>query len=114
MATYTKEFFSASSYGRNIKVAATGTPGTTIHTAHATAKDEITINATNTSDSNVQLTIEWGGTTSPDDLLIVTIPGKSGDYQVIAGKILSNSLAVKAFAGTANVINISGWVNRIS
>lgn len=114
MTTYTKEFFSASIYGRNLKVTQTATAGDTIHTAHATAKDEVYLYATNTGTAAVLLTIEWGGVTNPDDLLKVTIPGQSGDYLVTAGKPLSNSLVVKAFASVANVINISGWVNRIT
>jgi len=112
MATYTKLKFSASTDGKMVKVAATGTPGTTIHTAHATALDEIWIFANNTSASDVKLTIEWGGT-AVDDLVVLTIAAEAGKVLVIAGEILTNSLVVKAFAETTNVINIGGFVNRI-
>lgn len=109
-----KEFLSGSTNGDNIKVTQTATAGDTIHTAHATNKDEIWLYATNTSTADVKLTLEWGGTTSPDDLIEVTIEAEGGMVLVIPGFILSNSLVVKAFAGTANVININGFVNRIS
>lgn len=45
--------------------------------------DEIYLFAENTSASNVDLTVEFGGTTSPDDTVIVTIPAKSGPMLVI-------------------------------
>ena len=41
MATFTKLKLSGSTDGKAIKVVQTATAGTTIHTAHATALDEI-------------------------------------------------------------------------
>jgi hypothetical protein len=69
MATFTKTILSGSTDGKAVKVAATATAGTTIHTGSATATtlDEIWLYAMNTSATNVKLTIEWGGTSSPDD-----------------------------------------------
>lgn len=114
MATYSKVILSGSTNGRPIKVAATASAGATIHTAHATAIDEVWLYATNTSTSAVKLTLEFGGITSPDDNIEATIPPESGLVQVCPGLPLTNSLVVKAFAGSANVINIVGWVNRIT
>lgn len=116
MATYTKTLLSGSTNGKQIKVAATATPGTTIHTAVAgtSSLDEIWLYAINTSASSVVLTIEFGGTTSPDDTMIVTIPSKAGLMLIIPGLLLQNGLVVKAFAGTTNVIDIVGFVNRIA
>ena len=114
MATYTKQLLSGSTDGKIIKVVATATPGTTIHTAHATATDEVWLWACNTSAATVKLTLEWGGVASPDDLIEVGIPGGSGLVLVVPGFLLTNSLIIKAFASTANVINISGHVNRIA
>lgn len=113
MADFSKQFLSGSSNGRMIKVAATATPGTLIHTAHATSKDEIWLWAVNTSSSQVILTVEWGGTTSPDDTTVVGVTGQGGLYLLVPGGILSNSLVVRAFAATANVIDVMGFVNRI-
>lgn len=110
---------SGSTGGRQIKVVATSTPGTTIHATgtSSTILDEIELFANNTSTSDVKLTIEWGDVTSPDDLMEVTIPAESGDVLVIAGKPLTGTgsvaRTVRAFAASANVINISGHVLRI-
>lgn len=114
MATFTKLKLSGSTDGKQIKVAATATAGTTIHTAHASALDEIWLYAVNSSTSAVKLTVEWGEATAPDGNVEVTIPAESGYLLVVPGLLLTNSLVVKAFAGTANVILINGYVNRIA
>jgi hypothetical protein len=115
MASFSKEFHSGTpGNGRSVKVAATATAGTLIHTAHATAKDEIYLYAVNTDTVPRKLTIEWGGTTAPDDLIEITIPPESGPICVIPGWVLSGGLVVRAFAAAANVIVINGFVNRIT
>lgn len=111
---------SGSTTGRQIKVAATSTPGTTIHATgtSATVFDEIWLYASNSDTTDRKLTIEWGGTTSPDDLLELTIPAESGDVLVVAGKRLTGTgaaaVTVRAFCATANVVMISGNVNRMT
>lgn len=111
---------SGSTVGRQIKVVATSTPGTTIHATgtSATVFDEIWLYASNSDTTDRKLTIEWGGVTSPDDLLEVTIPAESGDVLVVAGKRLTGTGAaattVKAFCASANVVMISGNVNRMT
>ena len=112
--TFNKVKLSGSTDGKQIKVAATSTPGTTIHTADPTKLDEIWIYCVNSSTSPVKLTIEWGEATAPDGNVEVTIPAESGYMLVIAGLVLTNSLVVKAFAGTTNVLLINGYVNRIT
>lgn len=114
MATYSKIVLSGSTNGKNVKVAATSTPGTTIHTAHATALDEIWLWAVNSDTSDRKLTIEFGGTSAPDDTIEVTIPAEGGLVNILPGILLTNSLVVKAFCATGNVILINGFVNRIS
>lgn len=108
------EFLSGSTNGRPIKVAQTADPGTTIHTAIAgtTQKDEVFLYAHNSSAAAVELTIEFGGNSSPDDLIKQTIAAKDGVALVIPGLPINNGLVVKAYAGTANVITISGYVQR--
>jgi hypothetical protein len=110
----TKLKLSESTDGKNIKVVATATAGTTIHTAHASSLDEIYIDACNTSTGALKLTIEWGGTTSPDDTIEQTLLPEDGWVRVIPGHVLTNSLLVKAFAGSANLIIINGYVHRIT
>lgn len=114
MTTYTKQFFSGGADGVPIKVVATATAGTTIHTADASAKDEIWLWAFNTDTSDRKLTIEFGGATSPDFTVEQTIPAEDGAYLVIPGWVLSNSKTVKAFCATANVVSVCGYINRIS
>lgn len=113
-----KRELSGGADGVPIKVSATSTPGTTIHTASsATADgnyDEIWLYANNTSASTVKLTIEFGGTTSPDNLIEVNLEGESGLQLIVPGLILQNSKVVRAFAGTTDVLIITGFVNRIT
>lgn len=118
MATFTAGKLSGSTSGRPIKVAATAIgSGTTIHAAvaGATAFDEITLFVTNTDTVARTLTIGWGGTTDPDDLILktVSIPPLSGPIPIIAGLRLNGGLSVLAAASAANVLLISGVVNTI-
>lgn len=116
MAIISKLLLSGSTNGKQIKVVATSGTGTLIHTAvsGATELDEVWLYATNTDTTSRKLTIQWGGTASPDDLIELTIPAESGYTLVIPGLIIQNSLVVRAFASTANVIVVGGYVNRIS
>ena len=114
MATFSKELLSGSTDGKNVKVVATATAGTTIHPAHASATDEVWLYAMNTDSSDRKLTLEYGGTTSPDDLTEVTIEAEAGWVLVIPGLLLTNSLVIKAFAAAANVVEVNGFVNRIT
>ena len=114
MATFSKLKLSGSTDGKQIKVVATATAGTTIHTAHATALDEVWLWAVNSDTTARKLTVEWGEATAPDGNIEVTIPAESGYLLVVPGLILTNSLVVKAFAGTANVLLVNGYVNRIT
>jgi hypothetical protein len=113
---YKKRKLSASADGRGIKVAATASPGTLVHAAlpsvSANEWDAIWIRAVNTSGSPVKLTLEWGGTASPDDQVEITLPAESGFTEVIPGHVLQNGVEVRAFAATANVIVLHGFVNR--
>src|SRR5436309_644759 len=101
---------SGSTDGRGIKVAATATPGTTIHTAQsgtaANTFDEVWLWVYNSDSVSRLLTIEFGGTTAPDDNIKVTIPSQTGLSLVVPGLVLQNSDVVKAFCGTTNVVVI--------
>ena len=102
-----------------IKVAATATPGTAIHTASSTATtiDEIWLYAVNTSASAVKLTLEWGEATAPDGNIELTVQPEAGLVTLTPGLLLQGHATpkvVKAFAATADVITIHGFVNRIS
>jgi hypothetical protein len=120
MATFTKVALSGSTQGKGIKVVATASTGTTIHATgtSSTIIDEVWLYAYNSSTGPVSLTVEFGGTTSPDNNIKIDIPPTSGLTLVVPGLILTGTGAaantVTAFAGTANVVTLSGYVNRIS
>lgn len=114
MATFSKINLSESTDGLPIKVVQTATAGTTIHTAHASALDEVWLYAYNGHSADVVLTIEYGGATVPDQNIITTVVSKAGLVLVVPGLLLTNSKVLKAFAATANVITLSGYINRIA
>jgi hypothetical protein len=118
MAVYSRRLLSGSTSGRPIKVAATATPGTTLHTAVSGTDsfDEVYLWVTNTDTSDVTLTVEWGGVTDPDDHMCkaLTIPAKSPPIPIATGQVVNNGVAVKAFGGAANKLTVTGYVNRIS
>ena len=119
MATFTKKKLSGSTDGMAIKVTGTSTAATvTVHTAvsgtTAGVFDEIWLYANNTSTSAVKLTLEWGTATAADGNIELTIAAEAGLVLVVPGLILQNAKVVKAFAGTADVILLSGFVNAIS
>jgi hypothetical protein len=120
MATYTKELFTNSSAGRPILVAGTNT--TTATFVHVTGTsntiiDEVWLYAVNSNTAQQTLSIEFGGSTSTNDIIPVAINPSEGMYICIPGvPITGNGTAssnIKAFATVANAIIISGYINRI-
>lgn len=120
MATYSKVALSASTQGKAVKVAATGNPGTTIHATGTTTTtiDEIWLYAYNSASTAVVLTVQYGGTATPDNDLKLSIPATSGLTLISPGLLLTGTGTVggtvAAYAGTANAITVSGYVNRIA
>lgn len=122
MATFSKIAFQPAGTtgdGLGILVAATATAGTAIHTASATATtiDEIWLYAYNHHTSGVLLTIEYGGVTSPKDVVTGTISAASGLVLMVPGLIIQGNASpkiVRAFAATADKISIFGYVNRVT
>ena len=105
--------------GLGVLVAATATAGTTVHTAAnvATTIDEIWLYAVNSSTSSVKLTIEWGEATAPNGNIELTVAAESGLVLLSPGLVLQGNAtpkAIKAFAATANVVVIHGYVNRVT
>ncbi len=107
---------SGSTHGRGIKIAATATAGTLLHTATSSATDcdVVTLYAHNSSASSVNLTLEWGGVSAPDDNIKLSIPASSGLTLVCPDLVLRNSLFLKAYAGTTNGVTIHGFANRVT
>jgi hypothetical protein len=118
VATLSKLVLSGSSDGKGIKVVQTATAGTLIHTGPSNAADidEVWLYAFNYDSTARDLTIEWGSTSSPDDLIELSIEPKAGLTLVVPGLLLKGNaspLIIRAFAQTTNVIMIQGYVNRI-
>jgi hypothetical protein len=113
--TYTKTALSGSTNGKLIKIVQTATAGTSIHTAVAgtTDWDEVWLYAVNNHTASVNLTVEWGDATAPDNNITCAIASKQGLYLLVPGFVLQNGATIKVFAATANVISIGGWVNKI-
>jgi len=120
MATYTKTLLSGSSQGQPITVVQTASTGTTIHATgtSSTTIDEVWLYANNTSTSPVLLTVQFGGTATPQNAKPITLAPQSGDVLIVAGLPLTGTgsvaTTVYAYAATASVITISGYVNRIA
>lgn len=117
---------SGSTDGKPIKIAAAGSPGTTVHTATSSATpgaggtwDEIwlwcysSVTVTDAAGSFL-VRVQWGGTTSPDNLIEITVPNQCGAFLLVAGLLLQNSAVVKVYSGVANKTTIMGFVNRIT
>ena len=118
MATFTKNHLSNSTDGKGILVVATATAGTTIHTGPTNTAHfhEVWLCAVNSSATAVKLTIEWGEATAPNGNIEFTVPAESGLYLLVPGLPLqgnATALVVKAFAATASVVVIHGFVNEI-
>jgi hypothetical protein len=116
MSTYSRIKLSDSTSGKGIKVVATATPGTLLHTAVAGGSDidEIWLYAFNSSASPITLTVEYGSASAPDDNIVCSVPAQSGLCLVVPGLMLNGGLTVKAFASSANVVVMHGFVNRIT
>ena len=117
--TFTKAKLGQSTDGKAILVVQTVTAGTLIHTGPslATTIDEVWLYAVNSSASSVKLTIEWGEATAPNGNIEVTVQPEAGLVTVIPGLLIvgnATPLVVKAFAATASVICIHGFVNQIT
>jgi len=115
MATFSKKFLSASYNGRPIQIGAIATPGTLIHTAvdGYESMDEVWIYAVNNSASDVTLTVEFGSV-GESDKLTYSVLTDVGLALVIPGSIIRAGQPISAYAGVADVVNVIGWVNRIT
>lgn len=109
----TREKFSGSTDFKPIQITGTATgSANTIHTAHATAEDSMYVWAVNRHTAVVKLTLEVGGVAVGENVPIDLEPNRP--ELVLDGQPLTNSLLLKAFAGTTNVISLYGYVNRVT
>ncbi len=127
MATFSKITLSGSTSGKQIPIstyAGAGNPATLVHTAHATALDEIWLWVVNYSTSSVTAGIQWGQITSTKEIVFpvtYSVPSPlpwnqtiTGAQLVVAGLVLSNSLVVRMYCSAGTALACYGYVNRIT
>lgn len=112
---------SASVKGRGVKIVATASPGTPVHVtgnSGATKIDKVRLYLYNHHTVDVVATVEFGGVTVPDDVIVVTIPFKSGKVLVVDDLPLidgaAGALTVAVFGSVTNVLTAHGQVLRIT
>ncbi|WP_287128779.1 hypothetical protein [Candidatus Cyanaurora vandensis] len=103
---------SGSTNNRPVRVVATASPGTLVHNATSSPVDfdEVTLDLYNTTAVALEVTIEFGGTTASDQLVLV-VPAKSLMRAVDQGR-LNNGAVIRAFCPTAGV-NLVAKVTRV-
>jgi hypothetical protein len=115
MTIAVKRLLSGSTDGKGIKVVATTSPGTLIHTAitgtTAGTYDEVWLWAYNADTANMVIYIEIGDSTLPRK---ITIPLQSGLVPLLPGLLLQNAQTIKVYATGTNLIMLDGFVNRIA
>ena len=111
-------FLSASTNGEGILVTGVNSAAAIVIDASAIDLDNEGVNnqtysiqATNVSDSDVVLTLEWGGKAA-NNLIKHTIVANSGITPVISGLELKEPVDIKAFAATADAVVIYGMKQR--
>ena len=115
----TKQVLSGSTDGRGILIAATSGTGTLIHTGSNSSSviDEVWLYISNPDSTVHTVTFQWGGTTSPNDIITTFVNVNQGLILVSPGLVLNGNatqLNIRAFADAANKVTIFGYVNRIS
>lgn len=120
MATYSKSILSGSTNGRAVLVNTTASNTCVVHTGstNTSVQHEVWLYAQNTDTTDRKLTIEFGGVTSPNDLIEQTVTAEGGLILVVPGLVLTGNATtaprITAFAATANVVTLHGYVNVIS
>ena len=103
--------FTSSTNGRPIAIVKTATAGTLIHTSIADNRDHVTMWATNTSDADRKLTIEFGGVATADQIHVFC-PAKE-TVIVLDGLPIQEGLTVAAFTDAgASTVNVAGYYRR--
>ena len=116
MPTYSKQLLSGSSSGKQIEIAGTTSPGTTMHTVVATAtsaREVVHLYAANSATDARLVTVEFGGTATADQI-VVSIAAQDGANLIVPGWPLTGTdQIVRAFGTTTEGVRLGGFVNRI-
>ena len=103
---------SGATQSTGIPVISTSGVGETVHVHRAmyagSVLDEIHLFAYNSHTSAVELTLNWGGTTAPDNTIKVSL--QAGTFlKVIDGLHISGGLKVSAFADAIQRVILYGY-----
>lgn len=116
--SFAKLPLSGSSYGKQILLTTTASSvAIPIHTVPegTDTTDEVWLYAYNNDSTTAGLvSVLWGGTTEPDDVVKTSIEARTGRNLIVDGKLLQNGLTISAYADTTGSILIDGFVNRIT
>ena len=118
MATFSREMLTSSPSGRPVLISVISqATAVTIHTAHATAKEEVYLWVTNTSAAAVTLNllINDGSIVDPDDYIVKTLslPANSPPLPILTGQTFTSSMVIAAFASVNNALTYQGFINRV-
>lgn len=106
---------SGSTSGKLIKVTATASPGTTVHTTHATRLHALKLFVVN-KDVDAEertVTVEWGGTTADDQFTVRVPAGAMVPLVPPFDVVLTGSSVIRVFADEANDIYVFGSAQEI-
>jgi hypothetical protein len=97
--------------GGPIKVLATGSPGTLIHSGRSTS-NKVWIFGSNTGSGSYNLVLEIGGTT-PNDRIVITIPPTSPPLPILRGNYINSGVVIRGYTikTGANQPNPSGMIS---
>ena len=109
------DFLSASTDGTQILVTQTSTPGTLLHTHDPNNGrfDRVWLRMCNVTGASVTITVEWAGTTSPDDTVVLKASAQRGEFVMIDGRLLGNGHSIRCFATSAVAITVHGEVEHV-
>ena len=87
-------------------------PGTSIYTAPDTdVGKRFYLEACNTDDVDVTVTVEWSGTAAKDRVVML-LPPLSGAVGIICGRRIHEDLVVRAYATIKSVVNVYKEISR--
>lgn len=114
MSTIVRVPLSAAPDGQPICIAKVATLGNAVHSAAGgSTLDYITLRACNNATTQQLLTMEKGGT-ADGKVTKVNIPAQVGWVTVLDRALIGSSLVLTAFAASSSVINLDGFVDRVS
>ena len=118
--TIAKRILSGSTDGFPINVSSTSVSGTLVHLGSTSTNvlDEMWVYATNSSTNTVTCWVEYGNAGSASQRMTFDLASTEIPELIIPGFLLqgrsATGISINVGASTSNVINLYGYVNRIT